>query len=77
MHTGGWVWVIDTWRDDKDKKEGVGVDLRGQATVLEMWQRAKWARCEIRISPRIRVLALKREHMGQVCCSRFDFVRAN
>ena len=42
MHTGRWVWVIDTWRDDKDKKEGVGVDLRGQATVLEMWQRAKW-----------------------------------
>ena len=22
MHTGGWVWVIDTWRDDKNKKEG-------------------------------------------------------
>jgi len=41
MHAGGWVCVmVGTWRDDKNKKEGVGVHLCGQATVPEMRRRA-------------------------------------
>ena len=66
MHTGGWVWVIDTWRDDKNKKEGVGVDLCGPATVLQMSQRAKWARCEI-IIVRVFVFSLSKENICAKC----------